>query len=143
MPDQDRLYIEARKGDFIRGINKQNQYLKFDNQKDLFLYAMVLGHEIPSEFSGSRDGLFNSRDLSYEDEALIYSLVFPVLEDIEELTNKEKVYTYAQNMANTGFSIIEQKIDEISFDNLTMKLLKELDDKYEELKELNMVQTKK
>lgn len=64
--------------------------------------------------------------------------MYPELEKLEQITDKEKVYTIAQNMANTGFVIMERKIEENSFDNLTMKLLIELDEKFKELQENGM-----
>lgn len=135
MSEQDRLYIDGSKSEFVRDINKSNQYLKFDNQKDLFIYAMTLGLDCPSAFAGKRDGLFLKKDMNYEDEALIYSIVYQELDKLEELTDKEKVYSIAQNMANTGFLIMKQKIEDNSFDNLTIKLLVELDEKYKTLQE--------
>lgn len=138
MAEKDRLYIDTTKSEFVRGINKNNQYLKFDNQKDLFMYAMTLGANIPSSFEGKKDALFLEKDMNYEDVALIYSMVYPELEKLEQITDKEKVYTIAQNMANTGFVIMERKIEENSFDNLTMKLLIELDEKFKELQENGM-----
>lgn len=38
--------------------------------------------------------------------------MYPELNKLKEITDKEKVYTIAQNMSNTGFSIMKQKIDE-------------------------------
>jgi len=49
--------------------------------------------------------------------------VYPELNKLKEITDKEKVYTITQNVANTGSSIMKQKIDENSFDNLSLKLL--------------------
>ncbi len=133
MADQDRLYVDKNKIEFVRGINKSNKYLKFDNQKDLFMYAMTLGVDCPTSFTGIKEALFLEKDMNYEDMALIYSIVLPELDKIEELTDKEKVYTIAQNMANTGFSFIKEEVDNNSFESLTVKLLLKLDEKFKKI----------
>ena len=135
MTGQDRLYVDKNKAEFIRSINKNNEYLKFDNQKELFIYAMTLGTHCPTKFTGTKEGLFLEKDMNYEDRALIYSVVLPELDNIEELTDREKVYDIAQNMANTGFSFIQKQIENNSFENLTMRLLVNLDEKFEKIKQ--------
>lgn len=135
MADQDRFYIDGEKSDFIRSINKNNSFLKFDNQKDLFMYAAALGSEYPTEITGKRDGFFLDKDVNYEDMALIYSMAYSKLNSIEDISDKDKVYSIVQNMANTGFALIKQKIEEESFDNELLKLLMELDEKYKKLEQ--------
>lgn len=133
MKEQDRLYVDKNKAEFIRSINKSNEYLKFDNQKELFIYAMTLGAHCPTKLTGTKEALFLEKDMNYEDIALIYSVVLTELGNIDELTDKEKVYNIAQNMANTGFSFIQNQIENNSFENLTMKLLVNLDEKFEKI----------
>ncbi len=140
MSEQDRLYVDKEKIEFIRGINKTHDYLKFENQKDLFMYAMALGINCPSNFTSKKEGLFLEKDMNYEDMAILYSVALNEVQQIEELTDKEKVYTIVQNMANTGFSFIEKHIENNSFENLTMKLLLELDEKYEKMKQNGLLE---
>lgn len=135
MAEQDRFYVDKNKIEFIRGINKNNEYLKFDNQKELFIYAMALGANCPTNFTGNREALFHEKDMNYEDKAIIYSVVLSELDKIEELTDKERVYNIVQNMANTGFSFIKEELENNSFENLTMKLLIKLDEKFEKIKQ--------
>lgn len=65
--------------------------------------------------------------------------MYPELNKLKEITDKEKVYTITQNVANTGSSIMKQKIDKNSFDNLSLKLLVELDEKYIIRKKFNFI----
>lgn len=103
MADIDRFHVDKNKIEFVRGINRNNEYLKFDNQKDLFIYAMTLGLDCPTNFIGAKEALLHEKDMNYEDMALIYSVVLPELDKIKELTDKEKVCEIVQNMDNTGF----------------------------------------
>lgn len=134
MSVQERLHIDYDKSDFIRGINKNNKYLKFDNQKDLFIYAMVIGADCPSKFKGKREAFFHDKDLNYEDKAIMYAVVAPELDTLEDIANTDLIYDIAERMANTGFSIIQQNIESISLENMSKKLLSQLDEKYEEIK---------
>ena len=71
--------------------------------------------------------------------ALLYSIVLEELNDLDELTEKNKVYGIAEKMANTGYKIMNNKIDLISYDNLTMKLFSELDELYENHKKAGII----
>ena len=73
------------------------------------------------------------------DMALLYSIVLEELNDLDELTEKNKVYGIAEKMANTGYKIMNNKIDLISYDNLTMKLFSELDELYENHKKAGII----
>jgi hypothetical protein len=137
---QDRLYIEKDKSNFIRKlIEKGNRYLLFNENKESFLYAMVLGMNNPTELKGAKDGLVRESYLKIEDMALLYSIVLEELNDLDELTEKNKVYGIAEKMANTGYKIMNNKIDLISYDNLTMKLFSELDELYENHKKAGII----
>ena len=135
MADKDRFNIDADKSDFIRSINKNNSFLEFDNQKDLFIYAAVLGNEYSSEINGKKEALFLDKDLNSQDVALIYSLAYPELDSIEDISDKEKIYSIVENMADAGFSFIKQRIEEESFGNVGFKLLEQIDDKYQKLEQ--------
>lgn len=135
MSDKDRFFVDFDKSEFIRSINKNNKYLKFNNQKDLFIYAMVIGMDTPTNFKGKKEAFFHDSDLNYEDKAIIYSVVAPKLEKLEDITNNELIYDIAQKMANTGFTIIKHNIEDISLENMDKKLLTQLDEKYKAIDE--------
>ena len=66
MANQDRLYVDKNKVEFVRNLSKNNEYLAFDNLKDLFIYAMSLGVDCPTSFVGNKEGLFLEKDMNYE-----------------------------------------------------------------------------
>ena len=140
MSVQDRFYVAKNNAKFIRSLNeKGNRYLKFNTNKETFLYAMTLGINNPTEIAGNREGLFLDTYLNIKDEALLYSVVSEELDSLDELTEKNKVYGVAEKMANAGYRIIEDNINSISYDNLTMKLFTELDELYENLKDEGII----
>lgn len=140
MSVQDRFYVVKNNAEFIRSLNeKDNRYLKFNTNKETFFYAMTLGINNPTEIAGNREGLFLDANLNIQDEALLYSVVSEELDSLDELTDKNKVYGVAEKMANAGYGIIENNINSISYDNLTMKLFTELDELYENLKDEGVI----
>lgn len=132
--EPDRIYIDIRKREIIEKMKKLN-YLDFDSNKDIFLYAMALGSVMPTKIAGKKDGFFLEKDInnSVESEAIIYSAVLADLDNIEEVTNKAMVYDVVQKMANTGFEIIEESIDNGSIENIEKRLLASLDEKFNEV----------
>lgn len=140
MSVQDRFYVAKNNAKFIRSLNeKDNRYLKFSTNKETFFYAMTLGMNNPTEIAGNREGLFLDTYLNIKDEALLYSVVSEELDSLNELTEKNKVYEIAEKMANSGYKIIEDNINSVNHDNLTMKLFTELDELYENLKEEGVI----
>jgi hypothetical protein len=130
--EPDRIYIDVKVRDILEKMKKHN-YLDFDNNKDIFLYAMALGSDLPTQISGKKDGFFLNKDLNVENEAMIYSTVLSELENIEDVTNKNMVYDVVQRMANTGFKIIEESLGNGSIENIEKRLLAELDEKYSDV----------
>lgn len=130
--EPDRIYIDVRVRDIIEKMKKLN-YLDFDNNKDIFLYAMALGSDMPTQIAGKKDGFFLNKDLNVENEAMIYSAVISELDNIEEITNKAMVYDVVQKMANTGFKIIEESLNNGSIENIEKRLLASLDEKFNEV----------
>lgn len=140
MSVQDRFYVAKNNAKFIRSLNERdNRYLKFNTNKETFFYAMTLGINNPTEIAGNKEGLFLDANLNIQDEALLYSVVSEELDSLDELTDKNKVYGTAEKMANSGYKIIEDNVNSVSYDNLTMKLFTELDELYEGLKEEGVI----
>ena len=54
---------------------------------------------------------------------------------VEEVTDTDKVFALADKYANTGFSVIEDYMNECSPNALAMKLLADMDKMYEEYKD--------
>jgi hypothetical protein len=130
MKNIDRLYIDIKYRKLLEEMNSSNLLnSKNASRKELFLYAMSLGTDAPTKINGKRDGLFLTKDLNTSDEALIYTNYINNEKDINELANKEKVYGYAERCANTGFSIIENYLENGNPETLDKRLLIEIEEK--------------
>lgn len=129
---EDRLYIDKNRLTEIRGI-KNSGYLEFDNQKDVFMYALVMGLDC---YTGgeltSREGFFNDRDLNAEDLAIIYSLVVPELEKIEDMTDRDLVFHKAEGMADKGFTSFLNDTQDKTVDVFLLQMLNKANDLYSE-----------
>ncbi len=135
----DRIYIDKARQEDIRGI-KGKGYLEFDNQKDVFLYAMAMGMDCYSggELTGTKDGFFNDRDLNESDKAIMYALIQPELDKIEDITDTELVYRKAEGMADKGFSIILDEMKDTNIEVFLLQMLKKANELYDEAKENDM-----
>jgi hypothetical protein len=134
MTNPDRLYIDIRARNTIEKMESTN-FLNSANIKnrEIILYAISRGIESPSIIEGKKDGYINEKDLSINDEALIYACVLPILDDIEKISDKGFIYDYVQQAANTGFKIIENEIEHHSIETMDKTLLVELDEQYKKL----------
>jgi len=135
MENQDRIYIDKSRQDKIRGI-KGAKYLEFDNQKDVFMFALAMGMDcyMGGELTGSKDGFFNDRDLNEADKALIYALICPELEKIEDMTDRDLVFRKAEGMADKGFTIILDEMKDVNTEVFLCQMQIKADELYENAK---------
>ena len=133
---QDRIYIDKARAKEIREI-KDAGYLSFDNQKDVFMLALALGGNtrIGGVIEGSREGLFNDRDLYAVDKAMIYSIVNPELGGIENIVNRDLVLKKAEDIANKGFTILLNDMKDKGVEAYLMIMLNKANELFEEAKE--------
>lgn len=131
MEKQDRIYIDKSRQESIRGI-KSKGYLEFDNQKDVFMYAMAMGMDCYSggELTGSKDGFFNDRDLNEADKALLYALIQPELDKIEDITDRDLVFRKAEGMADKGFTVILDEMKDANTEVFMLKMLNRANELY-------------
>lgn len=139
MEKQDRIYIDKARQESIRGI-KGNGYLEFDNQKDVFMYAMTMGMDCYSggELTGTKDGFFNDRDLNEADKALMYALIRPELDNLEDITDRDLVFRKAEGMADKGFSIILDEMKDTNVEVFMLQMLNKTNELYEAAKKDNL-----
>lgn len=133
---QDRIFIDKSKAKEIRAI-KELDYLKFDNQKEVFMLAMAMGLDLYNGkvLEDGKEGLFNDRDLNAADIAMIYSLIKPELDDIEELTDRDLVLKKAEGMADKGFSILLDDMKGKGVEAYLLIMLNKANELFEEAKE--------
>ena len=134
--EQDRIFIDKGRQDEIRKI-KDNGYLAFDNQKDVFMYALAMGMD---SYNGGvlekgREGLFNDRDLNESDKAIIYALIEPELEKLEDITDRTLVLKKAEGMADKGFTVMLDEMEEMGPEVYRLKMLNRTNELYEEAEE--------
>jgi len=136
MEKQDRIYIDKARQESIRGI-KGKGYLEFDNQKDVFMYAMAMGMDCYAggELTGTKDGFFNDRDLNEADKALMYALIQPELDKIEDITDRDLVFRKAEGMADKGFSIIIDEMKDTNIEVFLLQMLNKTNELYASAKE--------
>ena len=133
--EQDRIYVDKSRKDEIRGI-KDAGYLNFDNQKDVFMYALAMGVDCYNggELQNGKEGFFNDRDLNEADKAMIYSLISPELGALEDITDRELVLKKAEGMADKGFSIILDEMKDKSPEVYMLVMLKKANELFKEAK---------
>lgn len=136
MEKQDRINIDKSRQESIRGI-KGKGYLEFDNQKDVFMFAMAMGMDCYSggELTGAKDGFFNDRDLNEADKALMYALIQLELDKIEDITDRDLVFRKAEGMADKGFSIILDDMKDTNVEVFMLQMLNKTNELFETAKE--------
>ena len=137
--EQDRIYVDKSRKDEIRGI-KDAGYLNFDNQKDVFMYALSMGVDCYNggELQNGKEGFFNDRDLNEADKAMIYSLISPELGALEDITDRELVLKKAEGMADKGFSIILDEMKDKSPEVYMLVMLNKANELFKEAKAKNL-----
>ncbi|MDO4486947.1 MAG: hypothetical protein Q4C46_10215 [Bacillota bacterium] len=132
----DRLYIEKSRKTEIRDISKRNDYLKFENQKELFMYAMALGMDCYNGGTiNSGEGLFLAKDMHIEDQAFMNAIVSTEVDSLEDLNNTDLVFKKAEGIADKGFSVILDEIDGKNTETLILTMLKRTNELFNEAKQ--------
>lgn len=137
MSDPRRRYKITKKNRTVLEHLKDTKYLGNVNSmevknKDIFLYSLALGKDMPSDLESS-DQWFEDSDLSLEEKAVVYSMVYDVVGDIDLLLDFETVRSVADRMSNTGLQILDEKITTGSLDNIEKKMIVELNALYKSL----------
>lgn len=133
--DQDRIFIDKTRQKEIRGI-KDAGFLVFDNQKDVFMFALAMGMDLYNggELETSREGFFNDRDLNEADKAIIYATIAPELDQLEDLTQRTLVLKKAEGMADKGFTVILNEMTDKSPEVYSLLMLNKANELFEEAK---------
>lgn len=132
-----KRYKIAKKNRSVLEHLKDTKYLGNVNSmevknKDIFLYSLALGKDMPTDLE-SADQWFEDSDLSLEEKAVVYSVVYDAIEDVDLLLDFETVRSIADRMSNTGLQILDEKITNGSMDNVEKKMIVELNSLYKRL----------
>lgn len=141
MKKKDQLVLNISKDakEIIDKIDKE-RFLGLNNPEtsrtDLFLFAMALGLETDTKIPlSNKEGLTRTSYL-IKDEALLYSVFIDKMVDknnLEECTEKNKVFELAEEYANTGFDLIKNMMDTKLEQINMLEMIEELDNKYNEI----------
>lgn len=100
---------------------------------DLFLFAMALGMDtVPSDVK-QPDTFIRDEYVKTKHDALLYAAYIHSLSDKDDLdciANKDQVYKFAQNYANTGFDLLGDMVENKTEAVAELELVRELDEDY-------------
>lgn len=136
----DRLNITKKAKSIVEKID-QSKYLGLEfpttTRSELFILATAIGIDtVPTKLENiNPGGLILESSIDNTTRALMYAYFISKLPNVnmlDNVTNKEYVYTTAQEYANTGFEILDDYIDNKKDSELIWDLLEELDNQYNE-----------
>ncbi len=124
----DRLYIDLNSRPLYEKLESE-PFFKGKTRKEQFLFAMAVGFKnkikIPIE---KREGIFLTKDLKPEDEALINAIAIFDANSIDILLDKAQVFKIVEEYANGGIRILINKIDSIEIGTFEKYFEKDLFD---------------
>lgn len=128
------------KNSVLKQIDSQD-YLGLEecSRLELYSFMVALGYNsgYTSEFEGPKDSLVREEYVKDNNITHAFSALYfcENKEHIEDIANKDKVYPLADKYANTGFSVISDYMKEYSQHALAMKLMAEMDEMYDNIKD--------
>ncbi|MCH4887937.1 hypothetical protein EZV73_10155 [Acidaminobacter sp. JC074] len=136
MKKTDRLNISKKTREIIGKIDKTNFLELSQNNTSrsmLFNFAMALGLDtIPTPIKNI-EGLMLDGSISSQTKALMYAYTIFRSNDkhgLQEVGDKSFVYNEVQELANTGFEVIEDYIDNKNEEESLWELIRELDSQF-------------
>lgn len=127
----DRFYISDDCRNYYNELDNE-KFFKGRTRKEQFLYVMGLGfknnYNLP--IGGKKDGIFFTKDLRIEDEALISAVGVASTGDVNILADKARLFKIAEEYANGGIRLLIDKINQSSFGSFEKQLEKDLVDLY-------------
>lgn len=135
----DRINISKKSKNIINKIEEE-KFLNLDSTNTsrslLFSFAMAIGLEtIPTKLENVHSGgLILDASIDSKTKSLMYSYIISESKNkvtLDDVSDKEYVYKSVQELANTGFQVIEDYMNKNEND-VIWKMLKELDVQYYE-----------
>ncbi len=124
MAKRDRVFIDVAYRDIHKEINAmmKDKGITFET-KEIFMLAMSLAIDTPSEISGTRYGYFLLKNLRSHEINMFYLCAWHHLKDVNKMADEEAVYKMAEQCANTGFKSIKRLMVENKEDFVNKILL--------------------
>ena len=109
------------------------------SRSELFLFAMALGMDTYPTKLDNVDGLILEKSFGGQMQALLYALFIEKKTNdntLDLITDKEQVYSLAQEYANTGFEILEDYMKKSKDTDLLWTLIAEMDKEYGDIQNI-------
>lgn len=133
----DRVYIDKAINASVVVSIDEKKFLALDNSTttriELFLFAMTLGIPVCKTPLDSMESFALEQSIKNHHKSLMYASFISKLPDeskLEDAVAKEKVYSDAQQYANTGFQIISDMMKSKSPSVIELELFSGLDEMY-------------
>src|ERR1035437_2895956 len=128
---RDRLFIDKDDRKLYDKLDDEALFKK-KSKREQFLFAMSVGFKNSVKVSfESRDGLFHAADLKPADEALIKAIALMASDNnFEILSNKDELFTIAEQYAHGGIRILIDKIEAMSYGSYEVPYEKDLVDAF-------------
>lgn len=138
MINRDRLYYPKKYKEFNQALsNHEITTLGLDNlsKLDLFKIAVAYGLDDPKDFDGSREGLFNTRDIKTTYDIALFNIIKLGVaknnDEIDEFSQIELNYDEAERCACSGFEKLKELVETNKDEDLLIKkMFVELDNLY-------------
>lgn len=124
MAKRDRVFIDKTYRVIHKDINAMMKHkgISFET-KEIFMLAMSLAIDTPSEIAGTRDGFFLLKNLRSHEVNMFYLCAWHHFKDVNRMADEEAIYSIAEQCANTGFKTIKRLIVENKEDFMNRILL--------------------
>lgn len=137
----DRINISKKARETVDQIDDTKYFDLQDSaisRSDLFSFAMAIGVDtaIPTKLENTYPGgLILDKSIDSCTKALMYALFIRALDDgdLDKITEKDAVYSFAQEYANTGFEVLADYMTKEKDSELVWNLLEELDSQYDKI----------
>lgn len=136
----DRINISKKARGFVEKIDETKYFDLQDSaisRSELFSFAMAIGVDtVPTKLENTYPGgLILDKSIDSCTKALMYALFIDKLDDgdLDEITKKDAVYSFAQEYANTGFEVLADYMIRVKDSDLIWELLDELESQYSEI----------
>lgn len=107
---RDRIFIEESHRDFLKELDEIFKGPSRLERIDVFLVAMAIGIDTRSALMGRKEGLVRLQSLKPIQTNLIYVSAWHHLKDVEKLFDEELVYSIAEELANSGFILLNSML---------------------------------
>jgi len=129
----DRLFVDDKDRALYDRIEDAGIF-KGRTRKEQFLFALGLGFKRGVRRRlGKREGLFLTKDMRPEDEALLNAVAAHETKSLDVLCDKAKVFTIAEEYAHAGIRLLVDEIQSTQYGTFEKRLEKELHDMYKEM----------